>query len=466
MSRYKSTVIESQKKTQIEPRSIRDQFEHLLCDKKDAFDYNRFSRTSFSFRKEYPGAPNPVLRHPALGTIGLPLNDREVEALKSRSTRSSDKHERHAYELDLKQMSLASPMWKGFLAEVLKDVSSGLCFRLPYNASAPKIKLHKILLHPKGSRTAAHNEFKSSESAFARVLVIVPCEYDGGAVHVSHDGLVAAYDNARTNHFQTTVVAWYTGATVETKPISSGGRLALLYDVVNTAQCPAPSLPPPSPMTKRFDAILRAWNDDTGEKSPQKLLFVLSRTRANAKLSRNSLADTDAQKLAFFEILASKHGFNLGLAHAKCYVETYHALDDYGQKIEQYSDDSDYDEHDQDRELHIARLVDLDGKLITKGLDYDEYSDEGVPSLLSKAVIDDGHLEKENAWAGRGESYPTYLLCRLNIAVTAMYERLRELAFMGRGLGTRAVKFIDGTVISFVTIIKNVWVVSSRPDHE
>ena len=237
----------------------------------------------------------------------------------------------------------------------------------------------------------------SSNGVFAQVLVVLPCEYGNGATHTSHDGLSATYSISQNSLFQTTVLAWYSGVAIETETISSGNRLALLYDVVHTAQCPAPSLPAPSTLVQNFETILGAWNDEADEKTPKKLFFTLPRSRPNANLSRSSLGDTDAQKVSFFEILGKKYGFNLGLARAKCYVETSHGLDDYGQKVDRYdldSDDSDYSEPEQDRELSITRLVDLNGKLISKDFGYDEYS-EGVPSPLSKAVIDDGHFDKD-----------------------------------------------------------------------
>jgi len=70
---------------------------------------------------------------------------------------------------------------------------------------------------------------------FATLVVVLPSEFTGGEIHLSHGSENKIFDNAKDSAFETTILAWYTDATHEVKKITSGYRLALTYHLINTS---------------------------------------------------------------------------------------------------------------------------------------------------------------------------------------------------------------------------------------
>ena len=98
---------------------------------------------------------------------------------------------------------------------------------------------------------------------FATLVVVLPSEFTGGEIHVSHGGESKVFDNAKDSAFETTVLAWYTDVTHEVKEITSGYRLALSYHLINTSPgINAPHLPNGDSSLQRLREIFYKWSHD------------------------------------------------------------------------------------------------------------------------------------------------------------------------------------------------------------
>src|ERR1700679_2020361 len=76
---------------------------------------------------------------------------------------------------------------------------------------------------------------------FASLIIVLPSNFEGGQVHVSHGIHKDVFNISPSSEFTTSALAWYTDVTHEVKPVTSGYRLAISYNLVNTS----PGLPPP-----------------------------------------------------------------------------------------------------------------------------------------------------------------------------------------------------------------------------
>ena len=83
------------------------------------------SPTSISFNKTYEDAPNPVLRLQNVGSVGLPLSDRDADIIKAHAIQAPfgkgertlvDKSVRDTWEMDGSLVSEPAP-----LQQVLKS---------------------------------------------------------------------------------------------------------------------------------------------------------------------------------------------------------------------------------------------------------------------------------------------------------------------------------------------------------
>jgi hypothetical protein len=108
--------------------------------------------------------------------------------------------------------------------------------------------------------------FHSTEKApgmFAILVVILPSEYTGGEIHVSHDGGSTIFENAKGSAFETTILAWYTDVTHEVKEITSGYRLALTYHLINTSPGIVSSIPLSDDTSlQNLREIFSRWSDN------------------------------------------------------------------------------------------------------------------------------------------------------------------------------------------------------------
>ena len=98
---------------------------------------------------------------------------------------------------------------------------------------------------------------------FATLVVVLPSEFTGGEIHVSHGGENKVFDNGKDSAFETTILAWYTDVTHEVKEITSGYRLALSYCLINGSPgVDAPHLPNGDSGLRHLREILHKWSHD------------------------------------------------------------------------------------------------------------------------------------------------------------------------------------------------------------
>lgn len=247
---------------------------------------------------------------------------------------------------------------------------------------------------------------EKTDGMFATIVVVLPSYFTGGAAHLSFGDLSAVYDCSPKSQLETSVLAWYTDVTHEIKPITSGYRLALSYNLLHTTQSLRPALAAHNSVTEKLMCVLLAWRDDKSGNTPEKLLYLLDHKYSEANLKASALKGADAQKVALLDVLARKHGFRMGLANAHCRLSGY--AEDYGgghhrrgrrgwYGYDSYSDDDD-DEDDGDvdfaevesREMTIEHFVDLDGNLISKKLEFNE-EEETIPADLADNVESGPH---------------------------------------------------------------------------
>ena len=105
-------------------------------------------------------APNPCLEISGLGLIGLPLSERDAQAIASSANLAPfghgertvvDKTVRDTWEVDPSKVRFTNPHWEPYLrSTVVHEVCKTL--GVPIGNHPPKLELHKLLLYEKGSQ--------------------------------------------------------------------------------------------------------------------------------------------------------------------------------------------------------------------------------------------------------------------------------------------------------------------------
>lgn len=221
---------------------------------------------------------------------------------------------------------------------------------------------------------------------FATVVVVLPSEFTGGAAHLSHGKLSKVYDCSATSQHEISVLAWYTDVIHEIKPITSGYRLALSYNLVHTTKSLRPALSANEDLVSQLRDRLITWKNDKGLHSPGKLLYLLDHTYSQANLQASALKGVDAHKVAMLDPIAQELGFRLGLASVEYYQSGGATEDhDYPRRFA----------YIEEKKLSITCFKDMKGQQIRRTLEVDKKT-ETIPSKLADHIAKGDEYDEEH----------------------------------------------------------------------
>ena len=260
--------------------------------------------------------------------------------------------------------------------------------------------------------------FRRPDDVFAKIMVILPSTFTGGAVRLSDDDSTVAYDHIKDSDYETSVLSWRTDVTSEAEPIMSGYRLALSYNLICSK--PTPPLRPVSSnheqVVDRFCQILRRWNAYGTGIDPDKIVIPLTHNYSPQNLHAHALEGIDSHHVAALGHLVAESDSHMGLGTLVCamngdadddpdstsgvgmslYLSRCKTEDCTSCGHRRRSADcvpfADNDMTDLDQTV-IEGLVDLDGETICKSIFFDE--EEGTPENLCEIVCNGRHYKQE-----------------------------------------------------------------------
>jgi hypothetical protein len=115
---------------------------------------------NFYFSSTQPNAPNPRLSIDGIGTVGLPLSERDAKAIVSCAIQAPfgkgdqtvvDTKVRDTWEIEPAKVAFENPAWTPWLENfVFSSVWSGL--GVAPSKTTPRCELYKLLLYEQGSQ--------------------------------------------------------------------------------------------------------------------------------------------------------------------------------------------------------------------------------------------------------------------------------------------------------------------------
>ncbi|KAH6891853.1 hypothetical protein BKA70DRAFT_1571656 [Coprinopsis sp. MPI-PUGE-AT-0042] len=307
----------------------RELTDDLLAALNGDFDF----RGSFFHSSTEPLAPNPRLSIDGVGLIGLPLSEGDAQSIISCASQASCGTGGrkvmgavgHTWEIEPAKITLKNARWRewleSFVSSSVRD-SLGIASSMP----RPRCELDKLLLFERGSSILPHRETEKAPGMFATVTVVLPTEYNGGQICLSHSGMSETLDLAKSAEMETSILAWYTGVKHEMKPITSGYRLVLSYNLIHTSPGkPRPVLPDMCGGVHRLRQVLERWREGKyppncfPSTSPPFFAYILERKYDENDLLHGTdrLKGADAVKVEHLLPLAQELGFVIGLANLR-----------------------------------------------------------------------------------------------------------------------------------------------------
>ena len=194
---------------------------------------------------------------------------------------------------------------------------------------------------------------------FASLIIVLPSKFEGGQVHVSHGSSKDVFDISPSSEFTTSALAWYTDVVHEVKPVTSGYRLAISYNLVNTVPgLPPPHLPDMHSAVSAVERIFRRWKkgyyDDRDFSGT--LAYLLDHQYSEAGLEFAALKGKDAALISNIREVAEKQGVCLRLGLLEYEVSGDAGYDSGWRRSPRMEDVN-------EQEYRIQGLYDLEGDL-------------------------------------------------------------------------------------------------------
>ncbi|KAI0600815.1 hypothetical protein F4775DRAFT_505890 [Biscogniauxia sp. FL1348] len=310
---------------------------------------------------------------------------------------------RHPWELDPNQFEIGNQRWQHHLEEILARVAEGLGITEPIHA-----ELDKMLIYEKGAMSKSQGDAEKIPRMFGTLVVSLPSLHTGGEVIVKHNHMMEMF---QTCHHEMSFLSWYSDASHEVLPVTSGYRWVLTY---NLAMTPAKNKSEPLSaylfqQEQDLRMILTSWAEEVKAKrrSETPLYYILEHKYTEANLSLNALKLNDRARVSLLREICSDLRFDLALAtlekeehhtteliqlrHDKYerkhrhnrynrYNERKYQISDWAKDDWDYDDEDDTSDDSSDDEVyqyvdrlvettHFAKLIlDLKGRRITSSV--------------------------------------------------------------------------------------------------
>ncbi|KAJ3497068.1 hypothetical protein NLJ89_g10399 [Agrocybe chaxingu] len=312
---------------------------NLRTDLEKAFATKTLSfQGTFAHSSVKTDAPNPVLTIEGLGTIGLPLNERDATAIIASMTPKPSgkgkkgkaaKDTREAWEVEGAKVAFGNGEWTQWVdGTICREVWTALGVQQHHN-SMTKLVLRCVVLS-KGPHTLSTESSQRPEGTFATAVIFLPSQHTGGQVNLSHSSVTKSFDDAPKSITSTTLLTWYNAVQQQVQPIESGYRLALVYNVVQppVAGVPLPSLPDMSGPVIALRNALKGWEDGRYESSEPKqgfLAYLLQHNYSPLLMPSGSaplmqLKGPDKYRVEALQQAASELEFLVGFAQVEYYI--------------------------------------------------------------------------------------------------------------------------------------------------
>ena len=202
------------------------------------------------------------------------------------------------------------------------------------------------------------------------------------------------FDYASSSQLNTSILAWYADVPHEVKPITSGFRLALSYNLIKPDHISLPLPPPDGSFTSKLKRIFSDWSKGSFDELPVAICYKLRHEYSQENYSRGfaCLKGIDAHITDRIRHAAEGLGFGICLGQLVLHIEAegdesktrgddqifesrkkrrYDEFNEYddGDSGDEGDDDGDdegfdYKGEEMDRTMEVNGLVDLNGNIV------------------------------------------------------------------------------------------------------
>ncbi|HEX9699353.1 MAG TPA: 2OG-Fe(II) oxygenase [Acidobacteriota bacterium] len=297
---------------------------------------------SFTARRT-AAADDLVLAVKGVGPLRFPI-PREQALLLLRSARPArygrreqtvlDRRVRDTGEIPASRVKIDRRRWNRTLQPMLAALGTDLGLAPGQRLAA---ELHAMLVYGPGQFFKQHQDSERADGMVGTLVVTLPSEFTGGTIVVEHQDEVVSY---RATKQPLSFIAFYADCRHEIRPVRTGYRIVLTYDLVLEGEATAIGAPAPG-TSDALTALLRehfttplpafpyARRDAPPREPPNRLVYLLDHQYTERGLGWRRLKGNDAARAAALRAAAERAGCEVVLALAEvhetrdCQEETW-----------------------------------------------------------------------------------------------------------------------------------------------
>ncbi len=230
-----------------------------------------------------------------MGRIGLPLCHSQAMELKSKCEQAPygrreetivDTSVRNAWQLDASRLTIGRRIQEAVTSLIPRLANDLGCHGITIEALP-----YKLVLYEEGGFFLPHRDTEKAPGMFATLVIQLQAEHKGGELVVQHNGKEKTFDFADDSASDVFFAAFFADCRHELRPVTSGLRLCLIYNLVHTSSGPTPSPADHRQTVARVVQAVQGWIADPH--GPEKLIYVLQHEYTQAGLSFHGLKNKD-----------------------------------------------------------------------------------------------------------------------------------------------------------------------------
>lgn len=260
----------------------------------------------------------PGLHIEGIGEICLPIPSIQIRDIIKFSQKApfgkgsktiTDTAVRSAWEINSDQLSFHNEDWNEFMETIITKVKGGLGIE----DKTVTASLYKLLIYEEGDFFLSHKDSEKELGMFGTLIIGLPSAHTGGAFIIRFDGKEKIVDfSTSASNFKIPYLAFFADCEHEIKPITSGYRVCLVYNLIQSSGSLKIGHSQISAQANQMTTLLKSLSDSIANK-PKAILLDHQYTPAN--FSWDHLKHHDRPRAELLLEAARKAGYfaELGL---------------------------------------------------------------------------------------------------------------------------------------------------------
>ena len=179
-----------------------------------------------------------------------------------------DREVRRTWQVDSAKVRIGGRHWDNTLAGLVADIALALGVGEPVAAD-----FYKLLVYDVGSFFVDHRDTEKAPGMFATMVLVLPSTHSGGELVIKHLDREVVLDARPEEPSEIGFAAFYADCVHEVRPVETGCRLTLVYNLRFIGKGRALKAPDYRTEHGRVVELLRNWASEEDE--PDKLILPL-----------------------------------------------------------------------------------------------------------------------------------------------------------------------------------------------